>query len=189
MADPQRLDDVLNSIGRQRFGHSAFPLFPFGCRTLFISYMHASRWSSETAILAHQWASKHGLEVFLDQSTIPSGSLWRQSLLRAVSECGFFVAVIDGDVELTEWVLAESAYAALLRKSIGKPRILLVVRNIERIAKDRQNPIQLIYLDVFQLPPARCFGAAILPVDDDQQLTEERFLQALEAVRPMCLLL
>jgi hypothetical protein len=189
MADPQRRDDMLSSIGGRGFGHSAFPLFPFRSKTLFISYMHGSQWSSETAILAHRWASKHELEVFLDRSTIPSGTLWRRSLLRAVSECGFFVAVIDGDAAVTEWVLAESAYAALLRKSIGKPRILLVVRNAKRIAKDENNPIRRIYLDVFQLPPARCLGAAILPVDDDHQLTEGCFLQALETVRPMCLLL
>lgn len=188
MEDPQRREDVLKGIGGQRFGHSAFPLFPFRSQALFISYMHTSPWSSETAALVQQWASKHGLEVFLDRSTIPSGSLWRQSLLRAVSECGFFVAVIDGDAPITEWVLAESAYAALLRKSIGKPHILLVVHNAQRIAGDKQNPVHLIYLDVFQLPPASCFGAAILPIDGDRQLTEERFLKSLEAVRPMCLI-
>ncbi|MCK4792690.1 MAG: toll/interleukin-1 receptor domain-containing protein [Desulfobacteraceae bacterium] len=188
MADTQRRNDVLSSIGGQRFVHSAFPLFSFRRRTLFISYMRGSPWSSETAVLAHQWASKHGFEVFLDQSTIPSGALWRQSLLRAISECGFFVAVIDGDAAITEWVLAESAYAALLRKSIGKPRILLLIRNVKRIAKDQANPMHLIYLDVFQLPPSRCFGAGILPIEDDHQLMEERFLQAFQAVRPMCLL-
>jgi len=132
MADSERRDHVLSNIGVQRFGHSAFTLFPSRRRSLFISYMHDSQWSSEAAVLAHQWASKDGLEAFLDQSTIPSGSLWRQDLLRAVSECGFFVALIDSDAAITEWVLAESAYAALLRKSIGKPRILLVVRNAKR---------------------------------------------------------
>jgi len=152
MADPQRREDVLKSIGGQRFGHSAFPLFPCRSRALFISYMHGSQWSSDTAALVQQWASKHGLEVFLDRSTIPSGPLWRQSLLRAVSECGFFVAVIDGDAPITEWVLAESAYAALLRKSIGKPRILLVVQNARRIAEDKQNPFSSFILTCSSFP-------------------------------------
>jgi TIR domain len=187
MADTRSRIDMLNTIGRQPFTSSAFPLLCFRSRSLFVSYMHGSQWSSETAALVHQWASKQGLEVFLDRSTIPSGGLWRQSLLRAISECGFFVAVIDGDAAATEWVLAESAYAALLRKSIGKPRILLVVRNIEGIAKNQENPFHVIYLDMFQLPPARCHGAAILDVGHEK-LTAERFLQALEGVRPMCLL-
>jgi len=187
LADPQRRGEVVSSIGRQRFGHSAFPLFSFRSRSLFISYMHASQWSSKTAVLANQWASEYGFDVFLDRSTIPSGALWRQSLLRAISECGFFVAIIDGDAPTTEWVLAESAYAALLRKSIGKPRILLIVHKIHRIAETQLHPFRLLYLDVFQLPAANCYGAAILPVGPDQ-LSKERFLQALQAVRPMCLL-
>jgi TIR domain len=186
MADSQRRIDILNSIGRHPIVSSAFPLLPSRSRSLFISYMHGSQWSSETAALVHQWASEHGLEVFLDRSSIPSGTLWRQSLLRAISECGFFVAVIDGDATATEWVLAESAYAALLRKSIGKPRILLVIRNVERIAKDQQNPFHAIFLDVFQLPSTCYYGVAILPIDKEH-LAKERFLQALEGVRPMCL--
>lgn len=187
MADTRRRIETLNTIGRQPFAHSAFPLLPFRSRSMFISYMHGSQWSSETAALAHQWASDHGLEVFLDRSTIPSGTLWRQSLLRAISECGFFVGVIDGNATATEWVLAESAYAALLRKDIGKPRILLLVRNTQRIAQDQQNPFHLTYLDVFRLPPECCYGARILSADDNK-LTAERFLRALAEVQPMCLL-
>lgn len=159
MADTRRRIDMLNTIGRQPLALSAFPFLSFRSRSLFISYMRRSHWSLENAALAHQWTSEHGFEVFLDQSTIPSGALWRQSLLRAISECGFFVAVIDGDADATEWVLAESAYAALLRKSIGKPRILLVVRNLQKIAKDQQNPFHVIYRDVFQLPYALLWGS------------------------------
>jgi hypothetical protein len=186
MADSRRRIEMLNRIGRQPFASGAFSLFPIRSRSVFISYMHGSPWSLETAALAHQWASEHGLEVFLDRSTIPSGSLWRQYLIRAISECGFFVAVLDGDAAVTEWVLAESAYAALLRKSIGKPRILLVIRNGERVAKVEQNPFRVIYLDVFQLPPELSYRAAILPADQDE-LTAKRFLRALEEVQPMCL--
>jgi len=60
------------------------------------------------------------------------------------------------------------AYAALLRKSIGKPRILLVVRNARRLSEDLQNPFHIIFRDVFQLPPEHCYGAAILMVDQDE---------------------
>jgi len=63
----------------------------------------------------------------------------------------------------------------------------LVVHNAFQIAEDKQNAIALIYFDVFRLPAARCFGAAVLSVDADHQLSEERFFRALEAVRPMCL--
>ncbi len=186
MAHPQLRIDMLNTIGGLSIGSSAFPFFPFRSRTLFISYMHSSQWSVETATLAHQWASEHGFEVFLDQSTIPSGALWRPYLLRAISECGIYVAVIDGDTDANEWVLAESTYATLLRKSIGKPRILLVVRNLQSIATNEKNVFRIIYLDIFQLPPAHCYGAAILSVDDDH-LTEEKFFKTLEGISPMSL--
>ena len=187
MADARRRVEVLNSIGRQPLGSGAFPFFPFRSKSLFISYMHGSKWSSETAALIHRSTSEHGLEVFLDRSTIPSGALWRKFLLRAISECGCFIAVLDGDAAATDWVLAESAYAALLRKSIGKPRILLVVWNAERIARDQQNPFRVIYNDVFYLPPELCDGAAILPADHGE-LTAEVILRAIEQVRPMGLL-
>lgn len=188
MADPSRRETLLDEIGVKQFTHSAFPLLPFRGKTLFISYMHGSAWSSDAAELVHQWASRRGFEVFLDRAAIRSGSLWRRSLLRAVSECVYFVAVIDGGAPLTEWVLAESAYATLLRKSIGKPRILLVVHDIRRIADDERNQLRRLYLDVFHLPPGRCPGAAVLSVDGDRRLTEGRFLEALDGVRPMCLL-
>lgn len=187
ISKPDRREDILKSTGEQRFGHSAFPLFPFKSRALFISYMQGSRWSSETADQVQDWATKHGFEVFLDRSSIPSGTRWRRLLLRAVSECVFFVAVIDGNSPITEWVLAESLYAAQLRKSIGKPRILLLVYNAQKIIKDRQNPIHLTYLDVFQLSPY-CWGAAILPVDAEHELTEQSFIFALKDIKPMSLL-
>jgi hypothetical protein len=109
-------------------------------------------------------------------------------LLRSLSECGLFVAVIDGDALMTEWVLAESTYAALLRKSVGKPRIILIVQNVQRIVEDKQNPINSIYLDVFKHSPAHFMGATILSVDCDRHLTEDHFLRAIEDVRPMSLL-
>jgi hypothetical protein len=187
IADSRQRNATLENIGKQGLVSSAFPLLSFPATSLFISYMHASSWSSETASQVHLWASKQGFEVFHDRSTTHSGTLWRQSLLRGVSECGFFVAVIDGAATETEWVLAESAYATLLRKSIGKPRIMLVVRNIKRISADQMNPFHVIYRDLFQLPPEYCYGASILAVND-VPLTEECFFQAIKRVRPMSLL-
>lgn len=187
IADPQQRTALLDIIGRQRFSSACFPIRAFKSRSIFISYMHGSKWSSDTATLVHGWASEHGLEVFHDRSAIPSGALWRRSLLQSISECGIFVAVLDGNAMATEWVLAESAYAALLRKSIGKPRILLVIRNVQALARDQQSPFQLIYRDVFQMPDHLRHGAAILPADDDT-LTKANFLKAMEGVRPMCLL-
>lgn len=187
MADPRRRITLLTAIGRQRITSGTFSFLPLPTKSLFISYMHASEWSSKTAALIQRWTADHGFEVFMDRSAIPSGSLWRQFLLQGISECGYFVAVLDGNATATEWVLGESAYAALLRKSIGKPRILLVVRNVDGVAKAPQNPFRIIYLDVFHLPPERCYGAAILPADHGE-LTAELILRAMEKVRPMCLL-
>jgi hypothetical protein len=187
MADARRRTEVLNTVGRQPFTSGAFPLLPFRSRSLFISYMHGSEWSSQTAALIHRWTATHGFHVLMDQSTIPSGSLWRQFLLRALSECGLFIAVLDGEAAATEWVLAESAYAALLRKSIGKPRILLVVRNETGLAGLQKGPFGVLYTDLFQLRPEFCLGAAIL-IADHAELSDELILRAMEQVRPMCLL-
>lgn len=187
MADANRRSEVLKAIGDRRLGSHAFPLLPFRSKALFISYMHGSAWSSETADLIHRWTVERGLGVFLDRSSIPSGTLWRQSLLRFMSECGYFVAVLDGEAAATEWVLAESAYAATLRKSIGKPRILLVVRNAAGLSGLQRGPFGTLYRDLFELRSGSCPGAAIL-VAEQSELSPELILRAIEEVQPMCLL-
>lgn len=187
MADTRRRMEVLNAVGKQPLTSGAFPFLPFRSKSLFISYMHGSEWSSETAAFIHRCTAEHRFEPFLDRSSIPSGSLWRQFLLRAVSECGWFIAVLDVEATATEWVLAESAYAALLRKNIGKPRILLVIRNAEGLAKLQQGSFGVLYMDLLQLPPELCVGAAILIADHDE-LSAALILRAMEQVRPMCLL-
>ena len=187
IADPRRRTELLNSIGRQPLTSGAFPFLPCRSRSLFVSYMHGSVWSSQTADFIQRITARVGFHVWMDQSSIPSGSLWRQYLLQALSECGFFIAVLDSHAAATEWVLAESAYAALLRKSIGKPRILLVVRNAEGLSRLQKGPFGVIYRDVFQLPSELCRGAGILVVGEDG-LTVELFHVALQEVRPMCLL-
>lgn len=187
LADPDQRMDVLNAVGRQPFTPDAFAILGYRSKSVFISYMHGSEWSSATAALIHRWTTEHGFEVFLDQSSIPSGSLWRQYLLRTVSECGCFIAVLDGEAAVTDWVLAESAYAVLLRKRIGKPRILLIARNAKGLAELRQSALGILYLDLFQLPPELQFGAGILLAEEDG-LSAERVLRAMEEIRPMCLL-
>lgn len=185
--DPRRRADVLNIVGRQPLTPAAFPFLSFRSPSLFISYMHGSEWSSQTAQLIHRWSAESGFHVWMDQSSIPSGSLWRQHLLRALSECGFFVAVLDSELTATQWVLAESAYATMLRKNIGKPRILLVVRNAEGLSRLQNGPFGVIYMDVMQLPPELCLGAGIL-VGDHDGFSADVILRALEEVRPMGLL-
>jgi hypothetical protein len=187
MTDKVQQINTLNDIGKEPFSPSSFPLLPFSSKTLFISYMHGSMWSTETAALSHKWASDNGYRVFLDRSTIPSGTQWRKYLLQSISECVFFIAIIDGDADATEWVLAESGYAALLRKNIGKPRILLVFKNLQKITQNKQNPFYLNYLDLFNMPKEYCFGAGILSTDNNS-LSTESFLQALKDIRPMSLL-
>ncbi len=190
LANPDRREEVINGISKTRLGQNSFPLFPFRGKKLFISYMHLtpSHWSSESAEKVSEWAEAQGFEVFLDRSAIQSGTLWRNSLLRAVSECNVFVALLDGDVPVTHWVLAESAYASLLRKSIGKPLTLLVIKNPDQIVQNGANPFRRVYADVFECPPGQSFGASVLPVDEARPLTDKRFLQAIDAVRPMSLL-
>jgi len=187
MTDKLQQVNTLIYIGKEPFSPSSFPLFPFNKKTLFISYMHGSTWSSETAELTHKWANDSGYKVFLDRSTIPSGTLWRRYLLQSISECVFFVAIIDGDADATEWVLAESAYVALLRKNIGKPRILLLVKNLQKITQNKQNPFYLNYLDLFNMPKEYCYGTGILSTEN-YALSAESFLQALKDIRPMSLL-
>ncbi|MBN2684291.1 MAG: toll/interleukin-1 receptor domain-containing protein [Pontiellaceae bacterium] len=190
LAGSERREMVLDSISKTRFNHESFPIFQFRSNKLFISYMHKTKtqWSADSAEKVCEWAAAQGFEVFFDRSAIPPGSLWRQSLLRAVSECNIFVALLDGDVSATPWVLTESAYASLLRKSIGKPKTLLIINNPDQISTNRQNPFRRIYADVFECPPGQCFGASVLPVDETRALTEARFMQGLDSVRPMSLL-
>jgi len=188
IADTRRCIETLNTIGRQPITSSVFPFFPYRSKALFISYMHDSKWSSETAAMIHRSTAEHGFVVFLDQSSIASGSLWRQSLLRAISECGWFIAVLEDEVAATDWIVAESAYAALLRKNVGKPRILIVVRNAEGITKLQHGPFGMVYRDIFQLPRGGfCVGAAILATGD-AGFPVDLLLRALKEVRPMCLL-
>lgn len=187
MANGRRRTEVLNAVGRQPLPSSAFSLLPCRSRSLFISYMHGSEWSRQTAALIRSWTTEHGFDVFLDRSSIPSGSRWREFLLRGVSESGWFIAVLDGDVAVTEWVLAESAYAALLRKSIGRPRILLVARDTDGLATLQRGPFGVVYMDLFQLPPDRCVGAGALSAEGGE-LSERLIMRAMERVRPICLL-
>ena len=88
-----------------------------------------------------------------------------------LSECGCFIAVLDAVPAVTEWVLAESAYAAMLRKSIGKPRILLIVRNAEELVTLRRGPSGTLFMDLFDLPPDLCDGGGILIARGSRQAT------------------
>lgn len=187
MTEKSLQQKTLENIGNAPFSPSSFPLLPFRSKTLFISYMHSSVWSSETAEITHKWASEIGYRVFLDRSTIPSGTLWRKHLLKSLSQCTYFLAVIDGNAEATAWVLAESAYAALLRKNIGKPRILLLIKDAQKISQDKQNPFYLNYRDLFELPDSYFPGAAILSIDKET-LLKGQFLHALGEIRAMSLI-
>jgi hypothetical protein len=184
MVEPLQRVKVLKEIGEMRLGPDAFPLRPFKSKALFISYMHRSSWSSETADLIQSWAVKDGLDVFLDRSSIPSGTLWRQTLLRFLSECGYFVAVLDDEEEATAWVLGESAYAAILRKSVGKPRILVVARNAAGVISLQRGPFGLIYREVFELGSS-CLGATVLTTE---RASPQLVVETLQRIPQMALL-
>ena len=174
----------LVDIGRKPISSGAIPLRANRARQVFISYMHRSDWSVRTASECHAHLTAAGHPVFFDRSTIEAGSLWRMQLMRGVSECGLFVAVLDGEAEVTSWVLSESVYAATLRKNLCKPRILLVVRDSARLAC---GPFGRIYHDLFTLPEAHHPGIHLIEVAPEG-LSCERLEAALHSIRSICIL-
>ena len=186
MDERQQRIDIINRVGNAPLGSNAYPFFSFRSRSLFISYAHASQWSRATADVIHRCTASNGFDVFVDRS-IPAGSLWRQGLLRSLSECGFFVPVLDDRSAASQWVLAECVYAAMLRKSIGKPRTLVIIRNTEQLDALRRGPFGILFKDLFDFRHEIREGGTILIVGDDE-LSEARLLHALNRIRPMCLL-
>jgi hypothetical protein len=174
----------LLDIGRDPLSSGAIPLRANRARQVFISYMHRSDWSVRTACECHAHLTAAGHPVFFDRSTIEPGSLWRRQLMRGLSECGLFVVVLDGEAEATSWVLSESVHAATLRKNVGKPRILLVVRNSARLVR---GPFGRIYHDLFTRPEAHHPGIHLLEVPPEG-LSGEHLLSALHRIRPLCIL-
>jgi hypothetical protein len=178
------LASELLDIGRKPISSSAIPLRAHRAREVFISYMHRSDWSVRTAGECQAHLTAAGYPVFFDRSTIEAGSLWRMQLMRGLSECGLFIAVLDSETEVTSWVLSESAYAATLRKNLGKPRILLVLRNPARLAC---GPFGHIYQDLFTLQEAHRPGIHLLEVPPEG-LSRECLQAAIHRIRPLCIL-
>ena len=77
-------------------------------------------------------------------------------------------------------------HAASLRKSIGKPRILVIVRDAAQFDMLRDGPFGTLFMDLFD-PRGVHDGGGILIAGDDE-LSEGRIMQALSRIRPMCLL-
>jgi hypothetical protein len=187
MANSDLRTGMLQSARKWGLGPSHLPFFPYRSKKLFISYMRRSAWSSETAESIHEWAKANGYDVFWDRFSIAPGVLWQKYLLRACGECAWFIAVLDHEAPETEWVLAESWHAAAQRKNVGKPNILLVVRDADGRQKLRSTPYGYIYWDVLEPCPSLRIGAGILSCDGGK-LSKERISQVLNEVRPMCLL-
>ena len=181
-ANGPRASELLD-IGRKPISSSAIPLRAHRAREVFISYMHRSDWSVRTAGECHAHLTAAGYPVFFDRSTIEAGTLWRMQLMRGLSECGLFIAVLDSEAEVTLWVLSESVYAATLRKKLGKPRILLALRDPARLAR---GPFGRIYQDLFTLPEAHHPGIHLLEVPPEG-LSRERLQAALHRIRPLCI--
>jgi hypothetical protein len=187
MDDNQRRTTIVDRVGKAPLGSNAYPFFSFRSKSLFISYAPASEWSRTTADSIRLSTGRNGFDVFLDQSSIPSGSLWRQALLRSLSECGLFITVLDNQSAASGWVLAECVYAAMLRKSIGKPHILVIVPSTEQLDLLRRGPFGVLFRDLFDFRHVIRDGGTIVIVEDDE-LSEARILQALSRIRPMRLL-
>jgi hypothetical protein len=187
ISDPASREQVLDNIGNNRLTTYTFPVLRHHQQDVFISYMHNSGWSSEKARTIYDFFRNTGRKTFLDSSTIPAGALWRKHLLASVSECGYFIAVLDGEVATTDWVLAESAYAALLRKKLGKPNIILVIKNAYSLEVLLHGEFGMIYKDVFQLPLSSQYGVAIVGSSRDEFSAQVLF-EAMKNIRSASLL-
>lgn len=188
-------EELAKIIGDYPLMSSAFPLFEKKSRNIYLSNMHKSDWSYNEAgklhdelesIIKKNKNSKKKNDVFLDRSSIEQGELWRRYLLRRLSECTEFVALLDGDyTEKSEWAFAESAYAVQLRKTIGKPKILLVFENEESLNKVRNSTLGKLYRDIFEIDNDSQLGSGILT---KKELTALDIIKALENIKPMQLL-
>ena len=202
-SDLHKREDFATSIGCIPFPTGAFPLIANTTGVFFISYMHKSMWASNLATeLEKQFDELNKLfsiknsqkkstankyETFLDRSSIPPAGLWRRYLLRAISECTYFVAFLDDQYLDLEWVFAESAYAAMLRKNVAKPIILLVFKSQESMFKIKNSAYGDLYKDIFEIPENFQLGAGILIAENEKPLLGV-VIQALEKIRPMQLL-
>lgn len=202
-SDLHKREDFATSIGCIPFPTGAFPLIANTTGVIFISYMHKSMWASNLATeLEKQFDELNKLfsiknsqkkstankyETFRDRSSIPPAGLWRRYLLRAISECTYFVAFLDDQYLDLEWVFAESAYAAMLRKNVAKPIILLVFKSQESMFKIKNSAYGDLYKDIFEIPENFQLGAGILIAENEKPLLGV-VIQALEKIRPMQLL-
>lgn len=181
-------NELINKIGRSPFPTGAFPLVAKKTGSVFISNMHKSSWSKDSAESLFQLLEGK-YKVFLDRESINSGDLWRRYLLRNISECTFFVVILDDGYLDSQWVLAESIYAALLRKNVAKPRILLVFQNIESKDKIKNSPYGYLYKDIFEIPEHLQIGSGmVITFTDDKNVTAKKIINALDKIKPMQLL-
>jgi hypothetical protein len=178
--------ETASRIGQIPLGPIAFPLVNITSKNIFISFTRRSAWSCENAFKLYKEFRELGWQVFLDESSIPFGAAWKQRLQRGVSECSYFLALLDIDKSDEGWVLAESMYAALLRKRIGKPIILLALKN----DRQRHQLVNTTLFDIYQdilSPSSRKLGGAFF-VANGMPLSAELIQRELDAIKPMQLL-
>ena len=87
------------------------------------------------------------------------------SLLREISECGWFLVIIDESKPHTDWILAESAVAAVLRKYLWKPNIILVLEDVTLFDGLRSGPFGDLFSDAFA---GTGLGVAVLGIGDGE---------------------
>ena len=198
--DSNKKQKLIDKIASNHMELEFFPMIANKSGLVFISNMHKSDWSFNSAKQLYEeftnlnelfikQSSKY--KVFLDRQSILWGSTWRQHLLRGISECTYFVALLDKDYAglsddkpFAEWVLVESVYANLLRKSIAKPMILLVFKSQESMDEMKEKSVYgRLYPDAFSHESSIGVGTCII-----ENVTLNKIIYELEKINPMQLL-
>jgi hypothetical protein len=165
IGDPEQRRELFTHTGRLKFHPSSLPFFSCKSRSCFISYARDSVWSARISRKIEELLSGRGLTVFVDHTSMEGGASWRMSLMRGISECGWFLAIIDESKPHTDWVLAESAVAAVLRKYLWKPNIILVLEDVTLFDRLKSSPFAALYSDVFA---GAGLGVAVLGIGNGE---------------------
>jgi hypothetical protein len=165
IGNPAKRGELFTETAGLKFHPTSLPFFSCRSRSCFISYARDSVWSARISRKIEELLSGRGMRVFVDHTSMQGGASWRMSLLRGISECGWFLVIIDESKPHTYWILAESAVAAVLRKYLWKPNIILILEDFTLFDRLRSTPFEALYSDVFT---GGGLGVAVLGIGDGE---------------------
>ena len=94
---------------------------------IFVSYTHASPWSSWRVNELYRICREEGIECFVDREEIPRGASWRRSIFAGLLVADYFIAFEDSKSVLKQWPAAELEMALALRAISGAPAPIVFV--------------------------------------------------------------